>query len=216
MSLLTDILTDVYKLTSRPDLIVETTLAVKQATLSAHRSEKYRRDIQESLIPCGKPSNGSAIYQLDIPTYFPNYRQFAYLRPYDSVTQSASSIVLGPDSFIAPDAIMDPYNEQRVNVAYTAGNNVNIILEAAYDSFLCGYYKNPIVNPDANYESWIARDFPTLIVMDAAMRIFNDIEMPEAATKLKDLLFGKSGDYHNVIGGEYMLLKTSCLEDGGR
>jgi hypothetical protein len=41
MSLAT-ILTDVYELTGRPDLVAETTLAVKNATLKAHHLDFFR------------------------------------------------------------------------------------------------------------------------------------------------------------------------------
>lgn len=216
MSLFTDIVADVYTITSRSDLVVDTALAVRQATLAAHRSDKYIRDIQEGFLPIGKPTDGSANYQIDIPSYFPNWRAFAYLRPYDSVTQSKSRIVLGPDSFIASDGILDPYSDDKVNVAYVAGSNLNVLLEAAYDSFLYGYYKNPTLSPDDNYESWIAREQPAIITIDAARKILESVGYEDAAKRLKDILFGVGGDYHNVVGGEYGILKASSLEAGGR
>lgn len=216
MSLLTDILGEVYKITSRSDLVEETKLAIRQATLAAHRCEKFRRDIFEGLITPGKPLDGSAIYQLDLDTYFPSYRAFKYLRPYDSVGASASRILIATDAFLEPDAILDEYGEAKVNVAYVAGSNVNIRLEAAYDSFLTGYYRNPVISPDDSYESWIARLHPEVIIIHASMNIYNDIGMEEAGNKLKDMLFGRGGDMHNIIGGYYMLLKTSNVEDAGR
>jgi len=38
--------TDVIALTKRPDLVAETTLAVKMATLKAHNSDYYPRDLR--------------------------------------------------------------------------------------------------------------------------------------------------------------------------
>lgn len=216
MSLFTDLLEQVTTITNRPDLDLDTRLALRQATLAAHRCDKFHRDIRELALTVGLPSDGTANYQLDIPSYFPNWRAFAYIRPYNSITGSTSRIVIGPDQFIAPDGILDPYSDERVNIAYVAGSNVNIKLEAAYDSFLVGYYQNPILTPDDSYASWIAEEQPSLVVLDASRKILESIGYEDAAARLKVMLFGPNGDYHNVIGGEYGILKASSLEAGGR
>ena len=214
MSLFSETVDQVYSLTNRPDLVAETALAVRQATLAAHRIEFFVRDIREFLLGPFTPS--AANYQLDIPTYFSRWRAFQYLRPYDSVSQSASKILIGYNEFLAPDAIFDEYLIEKMNVAYVAGSNLNVKLEAAYDSFLCGYWQNPVVSPDASYESWIARDAQDIIIVDATMKVFLMIGYEDAAARLKTILFGPNGDYHNVTGGLYMTLKSSYLTGAGR
>ena len=47
MTTLTDLCADVYTITNRPDLINETKLAVKAATLKMHQSDYYYRDLLE-------------------------------------------------------------------------------------------------------------------------------------------------------------------------
>lgn len=218
MSQFTDILSGddgVYSLTGRPDLVSESKLAVRQATLAAHRCDFFRKDLVEQLITPGL-GNPQSNYSLDLSSFFLRWRAFAYIRPYNSVTQSVSNIMIGPNQFIAPDSILDPYNVEWANVAYVAGNNVNIKLEAAYDSFLTGHYVNPVLLPEGNYNSWIAAEQPAVIVLDASMRVLSAIGYDSAAAQLKELLYGKGGDAHNVVGGEYMLLKQNALEAGGR
>jgi len=213
MSLFSDIVSGsegVYTLTNRPDLVAETALAVRQATLAAHRSDYFRRDIQELLI-----SPGSAnLFQLSISSLFANWRNFAYIRPYDSVGAAPASFFL---ESMKPDAILDDYLIEKTNVYYVAGDNLNIRLGANYDSFLVGYYSNPVLTPDASYESWIARQQPALIVIDAAKRIFETIGYIEAANKLSVLLYGPPpGTAQMPTGGEYLSLKMSEVEDQGR
>ena len=213
MSLFSDIISGsdgVYTLTNRPDLVMETALAVRQATLAAHRSDYFKKDIVELLISPGSAS----LFQLSISSLFANHRNFAYIRPYDSVGASPAPFFL---ESMKPDAILDEYLVEKTNVYYTAGDNLNIRLGSAYDSFLVGYYANPVLSPDSSYESWIARQQPAVIVIDAAKRVLEMIGYIEAANKLGVLLYGPSpGTAQMPMGGEYMLLKMSEIEDYGR
>lgn len=204
----------VYTITNRPDLVAETKLAVRQATLAAHRSELFPRDLKELVLPLTSLS----VFQLDIPSYFPNWRKFEYIRPYTVLTGTPSDILISANEFLGPDAILDEYLIEKVNVAYVAGNNLNIKLQAAYDGLLVGYYQNPVLSPEASYESWIAREHPSVIVLDAAMRVLDSIGYNDAARRLEVLLLGsQAGSTRaNPMGGEYLLLKQSALESSGR
>lgn len=216
MSLFTDIVSGsdgVYTLTNRPDLVAETKLAVRQATLAAHRCEKFMKDEVEVFLPLVSASS----FQIDIPSYFPRWRQFSYIRPFDSVAQSPAPFVLGGNEMVAPDAIIDEYGSVKTNVWYVGGTNLNIRLSGNYDSFLVGYYSNPLLSPEDSYESWVARDQPAVIVIDAARRVFEAIGYQEAAARLAILLYGPPpGNMASPTGGEYMILKSSNLEAFGR
>lgn len=48
MASLNSLVSDVYTLTNRPDLVAETALAVKKATLKMHHVDFFARDIWES------------------------------------------------------------------------------------------------------------------------------------------------------------------------
>lgn len=220
MSLFTDLLSGsdgVYSLTNRPDLVAESKLAIRQETLAAHRCEKWKKDKKEIYLPLASAS----LFSIDIPTYFPNYRQMEWIRPYDSVAQSPAGFVLTGDQELAPDAIFDEYANEKTNVWYVAGDNLNIKLSAAWDSFLVGYYANPVLLPEANYESWIAREQPAVIVLGATIRVLDMIGYNDAARRLDSLLVGSPDHGNNPsranpTGGEYMLLKQSYLESFGR
>src|SRR4051812_5601790 len=113
MSQFSNIVADVYTLTARPDLVAETSLAVRNATLKAHRLEKWKRDIQELSVLI--PTNTQAVVQLDIPTYFARWRQFKYIRPVDALTLSPFSKFL---TVLEPDGIFDEYLAEKTDVYY--------------------------------------------------------------------------------------------------
>jgi len=214
MSVFSDIVNDVYTITNRPDLIAETALAVRQETIAAHRSGVFWKDMQELLITF---TSGS-VFQMDIPSLFPSWRSFAYVRPYDTVSQSPAGFILGPKDFLKPDAIFDEWGIERVNVAYVAGTNLNVKLQAAFTGLLVGYYKNPIVSPDSAYVSWILTEQPALIVIGAAERILTMVGFEEAAARLRIMLYGAGAGSSRAhpTGGEYQLLAQSNLEEFGR
>lgn len=210
MPLFTDMLNDVYSITNRPDLVAESKLAIKQATMAAHRSEHYKRD----LVDGQQVAVSAAIsnWQLSISALFPRWRQFSYLRPYTVLTGSLSKIVIGRNQFLDPDGILDDYLEEKTNVAYIAGDNLNVRLESAYDGLLISYYQNPDTN-EASYTSWVATDFPGVIQIDAARRVFGMIGYEEAAARLTQLLFGSpNGSWQNIQGGEAAIFRASALE----
>lgn len=198
MSQFSDLLAEVYTITNRSDLVAETSLALRQATLAAHRSDVYPGDMTEVLIT----PTAASVFSLDIPTLFPNWRQFAYIRPYDPDTDSPADYLL---EFILPDGIFDEYLVAKVNVAYVAGTNLNIKLAADYGGFLVGYYQNPVLSPDASYSSWIATQHPACIIIDAAARVMHLIGYEDAASRLKKL-----GEM------ELALFRQSNLEAMGR
>lgn len=211
----------VYSITNRSDLVAETALAVRQSTLRIHRSALFPRDVVEGLLPLSAAYN----YQLDIPTYFPRYRQFSYLRPYIQASSSPAPFFI---EFMRPDAIFDEYGVEKINIGYIAGNNLNIKMgptspaavlaasAASYDAFLYGYYANPVLSPAASYESWVAREHAAVIVLDAACLVFRMIGYEEAAARLQTLVWGAGGTPQAPRGGEIMLLVGSSLEEQGR
>jgi len=206
MSLFSDTIAEVYTLTNRPDLVAETILAVRQATLSAHRSDYYFRDITEAVIT---PTPAS-VFQFDIPTWFPRWRAFSYIRPYDTLTGSLASYLV---DFLKPEAIFDEYLIEKQNVAYVAGTNLNVKMQANVGGFIVGYYQNPVLIPEANYNSWVATDHNSIVVIDAAIRVLAAIGYEQAASILRKLLYDPSSD-----GGpsEFNKFRGSNLEEHGR
>lgn len=210
MPLFTDILADVYTITNRPDLVAETKLALKQATYDAHRSDYYPKDLMDGVqIAVQTPQSN---WQLSISANFARWRSFSYLRPYTVITASLSKIIIGRNQFLSPDGILDEYLEEKINVAYVAGDNLNVRLASAYDGLLVGFWQNPTIDETA-YNSWVATDFPGVLQIDAARRVMGMIGYEEAAKRLANILFGNSeGSWLNIVGGEAALLRASALE----
>ena len=207
MSLFSDTVDKVYTLTNRSDLVAETALAVRQATLSAHRSDYYLRDLTEVQVSFAP---ALAVYQLDIPTFFPRWRAFSYIRPFDTIASSPASFLL---EFLKPEAIFDEYLIEKNDVAYVAGTNLNIKLAASYGGFLVGYYLNPILTPDTSYNSWVASDHDAIIVLDATIKVFGMIGYEEAAARMRRLLYepGLEG-----APSEFNRFRGAQLEEHGR
>ena len=67
----TELMTEVYAVTKRPDLSAETALAVKSATLKLHQSDFYFKDLFETGISF---TESSFIQTLDIKTVIPRFR----------------------------------------------------------------------------------------------------------------------------------------------
>ena len=158
---------DVITITKRPDLVSETNLAVKAATLKAHQSDDYIKDFDEYSIAF----DTSAYYHtLDYKTLLPNWRKPRYIRKYDNVG-AAYGVFLG---YVEPEKAIDEYKVDRTDIFYVAGANVQIKSSTLLQYILVGVYENPIVT-STGYNSWIANDHPFAIVYEAAAIVFKMI-----------------------------------------
>lgn len=161
------LVTDVTTLTNRPDLVNETALAVKAATLKAHQSDDYIKDFNEYSIAF----DAAAYYQsLDYKSILPRWRKPRYIRKYDA-TGSAYGIFL---EYVEPEKVIDEYKVDRTDIFYVAGANVQIKSSTLLQYALVGLYENPVVT-STGFSSWIADDHPFAIVYEAAAIIFKTI-----------------------------------------
>lgn len=193
----TTMLASVYALTNRPDLVNETSLALQNATLKAHRSDYYAKDIQETAIQCDVlQTQQSVAYK----ALFPQWRAVKYVRIYDNSTPpGAPGLLLDP---ISPENVLDEYNNDTVNVFYIAGLNMQINLAAAAQYFLIGYYAYPLVDT-VFYNSWIADEHQSAIVYEAASIVFKAIGYD-----------GQSDKYHGLAMDELNDLKQEITAIG--
>lgn len=192
---LTSLLTDVYAITKRPDLVAQTTNAVKAAALKAHRSDFYAKDLYET----GLEFVTSAFYQ-DIPykQIIPRYRAMKYLRKYDAVGDVAGAFF----TIITPEQVLDSYNISREDVIYLSGDLLSIRSSTQFQFALFGCYLNPDIT-ETGFNSWIATDQPYLIEYDAAVTIFKAIGFDEQATV-----------YQKMVLDQYAELKMEIATKG--
>lgn len=192
------LLQEVYDITNRPDLSAETSSAIRLATLKAHHSDFYSRDIAEKTIRFKEKLFKQSI---DLYSLACNYRAAKYFR----LTDGDGDDVIGPFiDMITPDEILDSYGRNRVNISYVAGRMLEIRTDIDFDIAIFGFYVNPVVTPSGSYASWVANIHPGAIVNEAARVVFKMIGYDE-----------QSAQYNTLVAEEYELLKITGLSDVG-
>lgn len=169
---------DVISITKRPD-ITSTPLHVKNALLKAHSADYYLRDIYETNFSFATPAS---IYQLEIKELIPRFRSMKYLTVIDPVSL-AFTRQFHP---ISIEKFLDGYGYQRTDVFYVAGNQIQIRSCDTAALFGIGCYLYPdttLASP-----SWIADEFPSAILYEAARTIFKLIGYDEQSASSERLL----------------------------
>ena len=182
-----ELVTEVYSLTNRPDLVAETKLAVKAATMKAHQTDFYSKDIYETYVDLGDTASYS--FSLDYITLISNFRALSYIRTFLEV--------------ISPLEVLDRYGATRLNVAYIAGRVIEMKAATTFSKCILGCYVLPVVT-EAGYTSWIAQLYPYAIVFEAARVVFKTIGYDE-----------QSAAYEGLVGEQFNLLRASALPDVG-
>jgi hypothetical protein len=178
---LTELRAEVVTLTSRPDLDVtgQILLAVRNATLKMHQVDYFPKDIYEVTLAF---TTSTFLQQFDLPTNIPRWRALKYLRKYDITTGT-------PGKFfepIVPENVLDDYSVQRDDVVYLGGDTLQIRSSTAFQHALLGAYLNPDITV-SGYTSWIARDYPYVIVNEAAAIILKISGKDEEARLLREM-----------------------------
>lgn len=195
---ITDLATLVYELTKRPDLVDETKSAIKAATLKAHMSDYYSKDIYEMYVNLSDTTS-KYIWSLDYITLMSNFRSLKYIRKYDSDAGEPSDFI----EVITPNEVLDSYKVTKTDVCYVAGRVIEIRSSTAISKLILAAYVNPIIT-DADYSSWVAELYPYAIVYEAARIIFKTIGYDEQFAAYKEL-----------VADQYILLQRTALTDVG-
>ena len=175
-----ELLTEVYNLTARPDLIDLTKSAVKAATLKAHQTDFYSKDIWEQQVVF--PSS-EYVQSLDYVALIPNYRALKYMRHWDTSDSTAGNFF----TVLTPEEILDEWGRERTNVAYVAGRILEIKSAIEFDTVIIAAYVNPVVT-ETGYSSWVASLYPYAIVHEAARVVFATIAMDAEKNSQKELV----------------------------
>lgn len=198
MASFADIQSDVISITNRPNLVTQIQVAIRAATLKAHRLDYFPKDLKESGIAWSIPAYQQSF---DYRGFDSRWRSFKYLRKYDGSTSPGT-----PGDFftvITPDQVLDDYLMQRTEVVYLAGANYEILSKTQDANMLLGYYRNPDTTI-ATYDSWIALDHPFAITYEAAALIFKQTGYDEQVLNMRQL-----------VAEEYTELKMNILGNGG-
>lgn len=181
----------VYVETGRPDLVAETAAAVKQAVVGLHARGRYLKDIKRARVTF---DYCSFIQELEI-VGLPFYRNLAYakmgvvenLNDYGVYTPPLGPIVpplydwpwapyaLPEFTVIEADDILNVNGYEKVDVVYQAGKSLYFKAQRPFQFVQFGWYAYPntdISNNAANFESWIADEYPYAVTLMAAGNVY--------------------------------------------
>lgn len=193
MATFAELVSDVYTLTNRPYLVEETKLAVKMATLKAHQSDYYPKDLFEVGLAWPDPA---FIQSIEYRTLIPRWRAFKYLRKY------AGSSLGEFFKLLTPEETLDGYGINRENICYLAGEMLEIRSNTQDTNMIIGCYLNPITT-EQGFTSWIALDHPYAIVFEAARIIFRQVGAVDEANNMR-----------TEVAEQYMILKQEVSAYG--
>ena len=190
MATFAELVADVKIMTNRPDLDAEIKLAVKAATLKAHHTDYYPKDLYETGIQW---SPVAFTQSLTYRGLIPRYRAFKYLRKLDSTGLIGGAFF----TMITPEQSLDEYYIDRENVCYLAGEDLEIKSSTEDTYMILGCYIHPDIT-EATYNSWIAVDHPFCIEYEATSKIFKTIGFDEQAAMM-----------NKEVTEQYMLLRNA-------
>jgi hypothetical protein len=186
------LVSDVMTLTNRPDLVNETNIAIRAATLKAHQSDDYIKDLQEYSVTFSAVD----FYQsLDYKSIIPLWRKPRYIRKYNNTTGAPDKLLI----YIEPEKVIDSYGYNRLDVFYVAGANIQIRSSTELQYILLGAYINPNITING-YSSWIADDHPFCIIYEAVAIIFKTIGYDEQVPI-----------YRGMVQEQFMQLKQHAI-----
>lgn len=216
---LEEMINEVYIKTNRPDLVEQTQSAVVSSTLAMHSIDFFYKDIKTAQLVF---DNTNYLQALET-SYFVRWRSLSYFRKNDpSFAPYQQNPILSsiPQDYwsrtkfmkiLTPDDILDDYEIEKVDVAFQAGSTIYAKSSTPLRYALMGFYQYPNLDTSddgVNFDSWIARELPWVIVYDATSTILQSIGMTDAARK-----------YDSPNGGlvtvwKEILIKNNILPNG--
>jgi hypothetical protein len=164
---LTELQNEVYAITNRPDMATQTQSAVRNATLSIHQADYFYKDLFETGIDLEVED---FLQAFDYLNPMPRFRSIKYIRKSDASGTGDGKFL----DIVVPELVTDAYKINRTDIAYLAGDIIQIKSSTPLRYILVGAYVNPDITV-ASFSSWVARDHPFAIVALAAARIFKQV-----------------------------------------
>jgi len=175
MTTLAEMIDMVDGITNRTDLVKETKLAIKSATLREHAAVDYSKDLMLTSIALSPGSPDTFRYL--IPAASIRARKITpkiYETPVVQVSSAYTNLgVYGLIELNEVSAfnIFDTYRLEHYNYWYNTASGIHISAVRSLASVDILYYKYTDVT-DSGYSSWIADEFPYVIADFAAIEIF--------------------------------------------
>lgn len=180
MALFDDILSDVYVLTNRPDLVGESKLGVRAATIKLHSLEFWREDRVEEELAVITADN-----QFSLSAVAGVTGDFLHVPRANGILFKKTT---SDDFFeqIDPKQLLDGYGYRKYNVYYRAGSNYVFFTDTQDTSVIASYYRQPVAT-EVGYDSWIATMYQHFIAIEAALFVANAIGDKELEARMSNL-----------------------------
>lgn len=180
------LLNGVYALTKRPDLSVETAQAVRKATMKAHMADSWKNDLTTVIVtlPVLSPVNATSFrYQFDLndSVQYPLFKRISQVKEYNPVATGQEIQFKELDA----DRLLDDYQLEDINYWYQVGKVCNLRCNKVLSYLAVGYWKYPNTVP-AQYTSWIASEFPDIIIEEAASYVFKAVGKDTEYVRFRD------------------------------
>ena len=153
--------------TRRPEVTAVTQAAIRTATLRAHHTDFFNRDLATGTLTYTASSTASFYDFADISTTLTRMRAFQLLQCVDNVT-------LIPSENLGYRELQDLYdsdNMLRTSMYTMIGDTLRVYPVAATGKLNAYFYRNPVTT-EAGYSSWIANEYPDELAIWAAAIVF--------------------------------------------
>ena len=160
-----DLVQKVFGITGSSNMLAETIDAIDRATRDAHTSNKWQRDVQYFSVHFG-PEDGCPAKE----------RQVILPPLLRKITEVMVKIQREAKPQVAK--VAKSYSSHLLNTAPTKavllGNVLHVSASDIFNDVIIGGFGRPNTSDEA-YDSWIARDYPNVIIYNAAAQVLSDL-----------------------------------------
>jgi hypothetical protein len=152
--------------TRRPEVTAVTQAAIRTATLRAHHTDFFPRDLAPGTLSY-TPLSSAQYYDLpDLTTLLPKLRSLQSLKSVDSTGKPIENF-----EYRELQDLYDSDNVLRTSMYTMIGDTLRLFPAAATGQFAIYFYKNPVTT-EVGFSSWIADNYPDELAMWAAAIVF--------------------------------------------
>lgn len=167
--------------TRRPEIPAITKAAIKSATLRAHHTDFFPRDLQSGAV-LYTPSTTAVYYDVsNISSTLSRMRALKFLQGLDNATFTPVEKL----EFREADDLYDLDGCRRLSMYTLIGDTLRFYPQSATGRLEAFYYQNPVI-AELTYTSWIADQYPDEIAMWAAGIVFARTGFAEMARDMQD------------------------------
>lgn len=153
--------------TRRPEIPAVTKAAIKSATLRAHHTDFFPRDLNTTLLTY-TPSSTAILYDFpSIHATLVRLRSLQFLQGIDAATSAPVENL----EYRTADDLFDSDGNRRPHVYTLIGATLRIYPVQATGAMNAFFFQNPDVT-EAGYSSWIADTYPDELAMWASAIVF--------------------------------------------